>query len=170
VGAARAGRARADREAGELERQIRELSDEELTAVAGSAEAGPARRSMARRIRAERRELRAAQEAAAKAQADREAAEAREREAREQAPLPMAVPEAERVGPIRGGGASVSSSQRWTYELEDMVKLAKAVGAGEVSPEVLELNRGEVAKLVRGGKRQMPGVRIFQRDVSSVRA
>lgn len=60
-------------------------------------------------------------------------------------------------------GVTVSGSETWTYELEDMMALAKAVVAGQVPVNFLMVNDAIARASIRpkSGMRACPGLRIF---------
>jgi hypothetical protein len=74
--------------------------------------------------------------------------------------LPPQPPPLETRG-IRTDYGTAFGRGDWTYELEDITK---------VPAEFLDLKRGEVWKAIRQGRKNIPGLRIFQREGISVRA
>lgn len=118
---------------------------------------------------AERERIRAEQEAAAAVQnaanedernaaIDRAAEAAREaEEAMRDAALAPAAPT--RSEPVRSdAGATVSGKQEWNAQVEDFTKAHRAV---KDDPKVREAIEAAIKRLVRAGKREIPGVRIW---------
>lgn len=99
--------------------------------------------------RAERERIAADERAAA--DAAREAGEG------EVAALAPAAPK--KVEPVRSdGGATVSTREVWNSQVEDFPKALKAVKS---DPKVKEAIEAAIARLVRAGQREIPGVRIW---------
>ena len=118
---------------------------------------------------AERERMRAEQEAAdaiqsAATREEREAALDRAAEATREAEEAMAeaalAPAAPgKAEPVRSdAGAAVSSKQEWQCAVEDFTKAHRAV---KDDPKVREAIEGAIKRLVRAGKREIPGVRIW---------
>lgn len=124
-----------------------------------------AERSAAAERERERAEREAAQEIANAAnEQDRQAAQARADEAARAAEVAMSAaalaPAApEKPEPVRSDeGATVSSKQEWKSEVTDYTVAFMAV---EDNPKVREAIDKAIAGLVRAGKRQVEGVRIW---------
>lgn len=58
--------------------------------------------------------------------------------------------------------AGVSMAMHWTYQVEDIRALARAIADGTVSESFLQLNSGAIQAAIRSGTRVIPGLRIFQ--------
>ena len=120
------------------------------------------REARERKARAEREaeERRLAEEARAAEIARQEAEGINDPEAIaavEAAPLAAAI--ASRPAPVRSdAGATVSGKQVWNSQVEDYGKALKAVKS---DPKVKEAIDAAVARLVRAGQRELPGVRIW---------
>lgn len=61
---------------------------------------------------------------------------------------------------VRTEGVTSSVVKRWTYEVTDI----KALPA-----EMLEVNKGAIQSAIREGKREIPGLRIFQEESLAIR-
>jgi predicted nucleic acid-binding protein len=113
-------------------------------------------------MRAEQEAAEAARSAASEeernAAIDRAAEAAREaEEAMAAAALAPAAPT--RSEPVRSdAGATVSGKQEWRSEVEDYAKAFRAV---KDDAKVREAIDAAAARLVRAGKREIPGVRIW---------
>ena len=70
-------------------------------------------------------------------------------------------PEEQGRGGFLGGKSSIQ--KRWTYEVTDIAALAAS------NPHLVEPNSAAIGGLIRGGVRELPGVRIFQTESLSVR-
>jgi predicted phage tail protein len=114
------------------------------------------------RVRAEQEAARAVAEATTKAEReaaiDRAADAAREaEEAQAAAALAPAAPT--RSEPVRSDeGATVSGKQEWACEVEDFSKAFRAV---KDDAKVREAIEAAVKRLVRAGKREIPGCRVW---------
>jgi hypothetical protein len=135
------------------------------------------RAAAAKAAAAERARIEAEQEAAAAAanaknaeereEADRRAAAAREavEEAMADAALSVAAPS--KAEPIRSdAGAAVSGKVEYQSQVEDYAKAFRAVKDDDRVKEAVDK---AVARLVRAGKREMPGVRIWPVSKASFR-
>jgi len=58
--------------------------------------------------------------------------------------------------------AGVSMAMHWTYKVDDLVALARAVADGTVPDTFLQVNSGAVQAAIRAGTREVPGLRIVQ--------
>ena len=56
----------------------------------------------------------------------------------------------------------MSTQKAWTYKVDDIRVLARAVADGTAPVEYLQANAGQIQTAVRSGVREIPGVRIFQ--------
>lgn len=146
----------ADRDAKAKAERDRQLA-EERAAAQRAAEADRAR------IAAER----AAEQAARKATSDaeREEAEAIAAAARAEADAAMenaalaAAQSSAKPEPVRSdAGATVSGKQEWCSAIEDVAKAFRAV---KDDPKVVEAIEKAVQRLVKAGKRELPGVRVW---------
>lgn len=101
------------------------------------------------------------------AEAAREAqkASARQTQAIAMAPTPEAAAVAASAPAYVGPPPSaigMSTQKAWTYKVEDICKLARAVADGAAPVEFLQANAGQIQTAIRSGVRDIPGVRIFQ--------
>ncbi len=101
------------------------------------------------------------------AEAAREAqkASARQAQAIATAPTPDAAAAAASAPAYVGPPPSaigMSTQKAWTYKVEDIRTLARAVAEGVAPVEFLQVNAGQIQCAVRSGVREIPGVRIFQ--------
>lgn len=137
--------------------------------AAAAALAAEERAAAERAAAAERERQRAEQEAAEAVQSaatreEREAALDRAAEATREAEEAMAAaalaPAAPgKAEPVRSdAGAAVSSKQEWQCAVEDFTKAHRAV---KDDPKVREAIEAAIKRLVRAGKREIPGVRIW---------
>ena len=58
--------------------------------------------------------------------------------------------------------AGVSMAWRWTYEVQDLPALARAVAEGTASETFIQTSGGAIQAAIRSGVREIPGIRIFQ--------
>ncbi|MBO9539657.1 hypothetical protein J7643_03595 [bacterium] len=58
--------------------------------------------------------------------------------------------------------AGVSMAKHWTYDIEDIRVLARALADGTVPESYLQVNSGALQAAIRNGAREIPGLRIFQ--------
>ena len=58
--------------------------------------------------------------------------------------------------------AGVSMAWRWTYEVQDLKALARAVADGSVPETYVQVSGGAIQAAIRSGIREIPGLRIFQ--------
>lgn len=150
------------------------LSDEDLHALNRSAgdDATNRRATIAGRILAQRTEAAEAAERAERTRQAEEEARRAEQEARQAAPLPIVAPAVLRPATtIRGQSGSVTSRQIWDYEVEDLRRLARAVADGRAPVDLIQISP-ELGKMVRRKDdplRDLPGVRIFQKDSTGFR-
>jgi hypothetical protein len=114
------------------------------------------------RIRAEQEAAEAASSAATAEERDAaidraaEAARVADEAMRDAALAPSAPA---RTEPVRSdAGATVSGKQEWNSQVEDFAKAHRAV---KDDPKVREAIEAAVKRLVRAGKREIPGVRIW---------
>lgn len=118
--------------------------------VTGAVPQPPEVVDVCRSVLAAREAEEAAQAAAAEAAAAQQAAEAA-------AHAPLAVAEtpqvAEPVGPRRTSGGTVSTRMVWKHEIVD---------AAQVPREFLVVDERLIREAVRAGRRDIPGVRIFE--------
>ncbi|MBU6428504.1 MAG: hypothetical protein KGR26_05820 [Cyanobacteria bacterium REEB65] len=64
--------------------------------------------------------------------------------------------------------AGVSMAWRWTYEVQDIKALARAVADGTAPETYVQVGGGAIQCAIRSGVREIPGLRIFQQgDVIS---
>lgn len=56
----------------------------------------------------------------------------------------------------------MSTQKAWTYKVDDIRALARAVADGIAPFEYIQANAGQLQTAVRSGVREIPGVRIFQ--------
>lgn len=117
------------------------------------------RREEEARIAAEQR--RAAEEAAAAERARQEAEGRNDPEAvAEIEAVAYAAAQPKKAEPVRSdAGATVSGKKVWNSKVEDAAKAFKAVKS---DPKVIEAIEAAVARLVRAGQREIPGVRIWE--------
>lgn len=111
---------------------------------------------------------RQAEDAAAAEALRREAADANDVEAMEQVPvIPQAVAAPAPREPLRSdAGTTVSTRAVWQSEVTDYVAAFAAVSD---NPKVREAIEKAVAALVKAGKRQIDGVRIYETAAMSAR-
>jgi aminopeptidase N len=142
----------------QLEHEVTEMSDEQLAhAIGEQTEHAPAATTELQRRRETREALKRAQDARAR----EEEARAAEQAVQAAPPLPaILAPRVPAPAPLKSVGASVSTRKRWTYEVQDFAR---------VPDEFKELDRGAVQAAVRAGRRDIPGVRIYQETDASVR-
>ncbi|MNY72866.1 hypothetical protein D3C86_2115160 [compost metagenome] len=50
----------------------------------------------------------------------------------------------------------------WTYKVEDVRALARAIADGTVPESYLQVNSGAIQTAIRNGTREIPGLSIFQ--------
>jgi len=62
--------------------------------------------------------------------------------------------------PVEADVGNSTTEMRWTYDLVDIKKVPK---------EYIELNLGAIRKAISGGERNIPGLKIYQKPVLSVR-
>ena len=144
------------------DREAKRRAEEER--IASEQRAAAARAAAAEREREEAERKAAAAAAAAttadeRAAAEREAEEARKRaeEAMSDAALSAAAPG--KAEPVRSdAGAAVSGKQEWQSQVEDYAKAFRAVKDDDRVKEAVDK---AVARLVRAGKREITGVRIW---------
>lgn len=67
------------------------------------------------------------------------------------------------IGRAGFSGAKSSITKRWTYDLIDIVELAKA------RPDLIEVNNVAINKAIRDGNREIRGLKIYQKETISVR-
>lgn len=143
-------------------REAEARAERERIAAEERAAAERAAAAERERIRAEQEAAEAARNAASEeernAAIDRAAEAAREaEEAMKAAALAPAAPS--RSEPVRSdAGATVSGKQEWKCEVEDYSKAFRAV---KDDAKVREAIDAAAARLVRAGKREIPGVRIW---------
>lgn len=148
---ARDEQARREREQSDaLSAKIRAATDEQLADLVAKGSEQLA--DLARTELEHRRATRDAERAASEARA-------RESAALDAAPLPIVAPTVAAPARLEGGGASVSVRKRWTFEV---------VAVRDVPTEYLVIDNAAVRKAIRDGKREIPGLRVFQVDDASV--
>jgi hypothetical protein len=96
---------------------------------------------------------------------ENQAAAARRAEAIASAPTPQAAAQIASVPayvapPPKAIG--MSATKPWTYEVENIQDLARAVADGVVPTTFIQPNAGQLQAAVRSGTRAIPGVRIYQ--------
>jgi len=144
------------------DREAKRRAEEERLAAEQRAAAARAAAAERDRLEAERKAAAAAAEARSaeeRAAAEREAEEARQRsqEAMADAALSAAAPG--KVEPVRSdAGAAVSGKVEYQSQVEDFGKAFRAVKDDERVKEAVEK---AIARLVRAGKREILGVRIW---------
>lgn len=143
-------------------RDAEQKAERDRLAAIERAAADRAAAAERQRVQAEQAAAAAAQSAASKeerdAAIDRAAEASREAdEAMAAAALAPAAPK--HVEPVRSdAGATVSGKQEWKSEVEDFAKAFRAVKDDAKVKEAIE---AAAARLVRAGKREIPGVRIW---------
>jgi flagellar biosynthesis/type III secretory pathway protein FliH len=114
------------------------------------------------RLEAERAAERAAKEstsAAERAEAEERAEALRKASEEAMSEAALAAAQQRKVEPVRSdAGAAVSGRQEWTSQVEDYSKAFRAV---KDDPKVRAEIDKAVQRLVKAGKREMPGVRIW---------
>lgn len=60
-------------------------------------------------------------------------------------------------------GAAAFMKKTWTFEVQDIAKLAEA------RPDLVEVITSKVNEAIRGGHRDLPGLRIYQQESMAVR-
>lgn len=143
------------------EKEARERAERERVLAEQRAAAEAAARAERERQEAEAAAARAAAEAtSAEEQAEAAAlAEEARRRADELAENAVAAAEVKRAEPVRSdGGTTVSTKTVWNSEVEDYAKAFKAV---KTDPKVKKEIEAAIARLVRAGQREIPGVRIW---------
>ncbi|MGJ0236948.1 hypothetical protein ACQEPB_00305 [Novosphingobium fluoreni] len=142
--------ARENAERARREAEEREAADRALAAQRAADEAERSAKLAAENATSDAEREKAAEIAAA--------AQAEANEAIERAAL-AAAPASRNVEPVRSdAGAAVSSRQEHTSKVEDYAKAFKAV---KDDPKVLEAIDKAVQRLVKAGKREIVGVRIW---------
>lgn len=58
--------------------------------------------------------------------------------------------------------AGVSMQMHWTYKVDDIRTLARAIADGTVPESYLQVNSGAIQSAIRCGAREIPGLSIFQ--------
>lgn len=132
------------------------------------AEERRAREEAARKEKKRQEQLRLEREAEERRRA--EEAEQADDPTLDRAPAPEPVQEPEReLQPIQPqvrkttygqSGASFTAKKVWTFEMEDISK---------VPPQFLSLDETKVNQAIRAGLRDIPGLRIFEKSVASIR-
>jgi hypothetical protein len=121
----------------------------------------------AARLAEEAEQRRQAQEAAAAEALRQEAADANDAEAMAAVPVIAAPAAAVRSEPVRSdAGATVSGKQVWNSQVTDYVAAFAEVSD---NPKVREAIDKAIAGLVRAGKRELPGCRIWPTTQANVR-
>lgn len=137
-------------------------AERERVAAEQRAAAEAAMRAERERIIAEEAAARAT--AAATTEAERDAADAAAYRARRDAKAAAAAAALAPAAPAKSEpvrsdeGATVSGKEEWISEIEDIAKAFKAV---KDDPKVREAVEAAVKRLVRAGKREIPGVRVW---------
>lgn len=146
----------------EAERSARQRAERERIAAEQRAAAEAAARAEREQRQAEEEALRAQREAAnaeERAAAEQRAAAAARAAEEAMAAAALAPAAAAKAEPVRSdAGSTVSGKQEWKSEVTDYTVAFMAV---EDNPKVREAIDKAVANLVRAGKRQIEGVRIY---------